>query len=270
MAITSFEESESRKFTDGRNGKRSFIIRGTADQDAATTELKSIADSSFFGLSRNKVTVEPIMTDENASGGVWRGTAEYLAVVRPLPEASGDSFFNFDTGGGTQHITQSNGTVASFVSTGAAPTGNGAINAVPGGSVEGVDIVVPIYNFSETHIFALETVTTAYKGILYDLTGKINDAAFKGTNAGECLFMGASGQSKGEDQYEIAFNFAALPNKTNFAVGDITGVNKRGWEYLWVVYGDAVDEDTLIKTPKSVHVERVYDEGDFSTLTIGV
>ena len=269
MAITSFEESESRKFTDGRTGRRTFIIRGTADQDAATTELKNIAASSFFGLARDQVTVEPIMTDENASGGVWRGTADYRLAVRPLPEASGDSFFNFDTGGGSQHITQSNGTVASFVAAGTAPTGNGAINSVPGGAVEGVDIVAPIYNFSETHIFALETVTDAYKGILYGLTGKINDAAFKGTNAGECLFLGASGQSKGEDQYEITFNFAASPNKTSFLVGDITVASKRGWEYMWAVYGDDTSEGTLIKKPKSVHVERVYDEGDFSTLTIG-
>ena len=49
----------------------------------------------------------------------------------------------------------------------------------------------------------------------------------------------------------------------------IVGVDKKGWEYLWVRYADAEDQNVLVKKPIAVYVERVYEEGDFSLLGIG-
>ena len=46
-------------------------------------------------------------------------------------------------------------------------------------------------------------------------------------------------------------------------------VNKKGWEYVWVRYADAEDQDVLVKQPIAVYVERVYEEGDFAALGIG-
>jgi len=51
------------------------------------------------------------------------------------------------------------------------------------------------------------------------------------------------------EDWEIAFKFAASPNATDLTVGDITGIEKKGWEYLWVRYADAEDEETLIQQP---------------------
>ena len=53
---------------------------------------------------------------------------------------------------------------------------------------------------------------------------------------------------------------------------DITGINKWGWEYLWVRYADAEDATAkaLVKRPVAVYVEKVYDVGDFGLLGIGV
>jgi len=62
-----------------------------------------------------------------------------------------ESTYTFDTGGGTQHITQSFKTKGSYPAPGfAAPDFRGAIG-VTHEDVEGVDITVPVYNFSETH-----------------------------------------------------------------------------------------------------------------------
>ena len=60
----------------------------------------------------------------------------------------------------------------------------------------------------------------------------------------------------------------ASPNMSNLTVGDITNINKKGWEYLWVRYGDAEDTaaKTLIKKPTAVYVEKVYEQGDFGAL----
>jgi hypothetical protein len=136
--------------------------------------------------------------------------------------------------------------------------------------VEGVDIVVPVYAFSETHTFTDAQVTDAYKGTLFRLTGKTNNAAFRGCAAGECLFLGAAGSKRGTGDWEITFKFAASPNLTNIVIGAITVVSKKGWEYLWVrsipkVIGSG-ETAVLTMMPRHAYVERVYDEGDFADL----
>jgi len=88
------------------------------------------------------------------------------------------------------------------------------------------------------------------------------------------LFLGASGSRRGlssSDDWEVTFRFAASPNRWDVTVGAITGIRKRGWEYLWVRYEDDEDEDTeqLIKRPVAVYVEQVYEYGDFRRLGIG-
>jgi len=273
MAITADEQVTSRKVNAGISANREWIIKGTSDQGQAMTKLQSVASGNFASLARDTTTVEPIYVDVGASGGVWRGTVGYKVFVRPTPAAPGDSFFNFDTGGGTQHITQSLGTVGSYASgASGAATGYGAINTTYDGgksNVEGVDIIAPEYRFSETHILPSSTVTLAYRGILFGLSSKVNDASFKGTDRGECLFLNASGQKRGADDWEITFNFSALPNRSNFSVGTIIVSQKLGWEYMWVKYEAKAETGSLVQKPKIVHVERVYEFGDFSTLAIG-
>ena len=63
----------------------------------------------------------------------------------------------------------------------------------------------------------------------------------------------------------------ASPNRTGITVGDITGIAKKGWEYLWVRYEDAEDSTakTLVKRPVAAYVEKVYESGDFAALGIG-
>jgi len=63
---------------------------------------------------------------------------------------------------------------------------------------------------------------------LFILTGRVNQAAFKGFAAGEVLFLGASGSKRGDGDWEITFNYAASPNVTNLPVGSITVASKKG------------------------------------------
>jgi len=115
------------------------------------------------------------------------------------------------------------------------------------------------------------TARAAYKGKLFGLTGKINDASFKGFAAGEVLFLGASGSRRSDDDWEIAFEFASSPNKTGLEIGGITGIAKKGWQYLWVRYSPRPDAlaKVLIQYARYVYVHDVYEEGDFSDLGIG-
>jgi hypothetical protein len=132
------------------------------------------------------------------------------------------------TGGGKTHMTQSLATVNSYALPGEDPPDFKGAIGVNNDSVEGTDITIPVYNFKETHYIPIALVTPAYKAALFYLTGKVNDAPFKGFARGEVLFLGASGSQQGTEDWEIAFKFAASPNATDLTVGDITGIEKKG------------------------------------------
>jgi hypothetical protein len=272
MAVIVEEKMESREVTTGDNASAilRYIIRGTADSDEVKAALYAASPIFFDGLVRLSREISPVFVDvANPDISIWDGTVRY-GVRRREPE-TGQSQFSFDTGGGTQHITQSLRTVYGYAPPGrTAPNFHGAIG-VTKDSVEGVDITVPVYNFSETHYLDNVYVTGAYKVNLFRLTGKVNNASFRGLAAGEVLFLGASGSKRGKDDWEITFRFCASPNRTNITIGNITGIAKKGWEYMWVRYEDVEDTEaqSLVKRPLAVYVEQVYEYGDFSCLGIG-
>lgn len=270
MPLTLTEKLDSRRWTTGDNAsvEMVYILAGTSDDVTAKNLISSSTPASYNGLVRQSIQIEPEWVDTTAGDGQWVATVRY--GIRP-PAEVGESSFAFDTSGGTQHVTQSIATVSRHAPPGkTAPDFGGAIG-VTHDNVEGVDITVPVYAFSETHYLADSFVTPAYRGTLFGLTGKVNNAAFKGCAAGECLFLGASGSKRGVDDWEITYRFAASPNRTGITIGDITGIAKKGWEYLWVRYADAEDAaaKTIVKKPVAVFIERVYEEADFAQLGIG-
>lgn len=274
MPITFEEHYESRKIVRSNTGSSAelkYIVRGTHDEVAVKNMLATITPATYDDLVRGEVSIDPVHIDSlNPEQCIIDVTVRY---VPPTSAESSEAqpTFSFDTSGGTQHITQAVSHVASYAAAGKTPADfHGAIG-VTKDSVEGVDITVPIYAFSETHYLANSLVTSAYKGQLFTLTGKTNNAAFKGCAAGECLFLGASGSQRGGDKWEINFRFAASPNKASFQVGGITVAAKKGWDYMWVRYEETEDAAAfaLVKRPVDVHVDKVYEEGNFALLGIG-
>lgn len=268
MAVEVAEKFESRRISTGTQPSANFHywVMGTNDEVEARAALADAAPTSYdpwgtglLALPRNRIEIEP------KGDKLWDGHVQYGATPQ-----TNESSFQFDTGGGTQHITQSKETVASEAKPPRnPPNAQRGIGATADG-VEGVDVVVPVYHFSETHVLPDSIVTSAYKADLFALTGRVNDAPFKGCAAGECLFMGAAGSKRGNGDWEIAFRFAASPNVASLSVcPDIPPVAKGGWEYLWVRYEPVKSEDVLIQNPVAVYVERVYDYGNFSLLGIG-
>jgi hypothetical protein len=117
-------------------------------------------------------------------------------------------------------------------------------------------------------------VTDAYIRGVSGVTGTTNSGVFRGFQAGEVLFVGCSGSQEWDDEkgrgpWSLSFRFVASKNVTGETIGDIGGVNKKGHEYVWVRYEDAVDSNVLLKKPKAVYVNKVYREEDFSALGIG-
>jgi len=275
MPTSLTEKYDSRKVTtdpdgDAQSAEFVYTLTGVADENSARILATNSTASTYGDLIRKSITLEPVHINTADLGAcIWEITVQY--GEREEPESGDPSVFSFDTGGGTQHITQSLGTIGSYAATGTAPDFKGAVG-VTHDNVEGVDITVPVYSFSETHYLTAAQVTAAYKGTLFNLTGKVNNASFRGLAAGECLFLGASGSQRGPgEDWEITFKFAGSPNRTGITVGPITGIAKKGWEYLWVRYADTEDaaSNTLVKQPVAAYVEKVYEDGSFSSLGIG-
>ncbi|MCZ2341697.1 MAG: hypothetical protein LC104_07860 [Bacteroidales bacterium] len=219
---------------------------------------------------------------EHKGGGIWDVSVRYGRLEGEASETpeTGDppaqaedtlgSSYSFETSGGTQHITQSLQTVGRYGKPGKNPPDLKGTIGFNNDSVEGCDITVPVFRFTITHAIPVALVTFGYAVTLFQLTGKVNNAPFKGFAAGEVLFLGASGQRRDSEKWEISFAFTASPNTAGLQVGDIAGIAKKGWEYLWVRYADVEDQKVLVKQPESVHVERVYDSANFALLGIGV
>ncbi len=272
------EKIDSRQWTTGNKSSVTmhYILDGTSDDLTAKALLLSSTSTSYDGLVRDDCTLEPIFVDTITDQGKWECTVRYVAPEYQPPQV-GKSTFNFDTGGGTQHITQSIQTINSYAESGTPPDFKGAIGVTSSGgggvdNVEGVDITIPVYNFSQTHYIDDNDVN---KSAYFSLTGKVNNSAWNGFNAGEVLFLGASGSKRdisgSNDDWEITFRFAASPNRSNIIIGNITGISKKGWEYMWVRYTDTDDAvaKAIVKIPVAVYIEKVYEEGDFSALGIG-
>ncbi len=267
MPVVIEEKFDSRLSVAGDNPsvELRYIVFGTSDDLEAKSELAATSPDTYDGLPRQTIQIEPLAND------LWEGAVRYGLTETNDPPQTGESSFAFDTGGGTQHITQSRATINSYAPSGeTAPDFQGAIGVTENG-VEGVDVAIPVYHFSETHYLDDAVVTPAYKGTLFGLTGTVNSGSFKGLAAGECLFLGASGSKRGFGDWEITFRFAGSPNVTGLSVGPISGINKKGWEYLWVRYAEVEDEgaQVLVKRPVAAYVERVYDSGNFAALGIG-
>jgi hypothetical protein len=258
IIIEKFDSREATVGIDSPSVDLQFMVLGT-ELDA---EVRALVQATLPLTYGNLVFQNYHIAHQG--GGVWEVTARYGKLE---PKEAGQSSYSFDTGGGNQKITQSLETVASYGDD--PPDFQGAIG-VSTDSVEGTDITIPVFNFTETHYIPIALVTGAYKTTLFYLTGRVNHAPFKGFARGEVLFLGASGSQRGTEDWEIAFKFAASPNATDLKVGGITGIEKKGWEYLWVRYADAEDEETLIKQPVAAYVERVYEYGNFALLGIGV
>ncbi len=288
MPITVEEKYDSRQSTTGANAQvtLTYIASGSDDDLAIKSAVENFAPETYDGLPMQSVQIEPISEE------FWDASVRYADSSSPSSSSGGtpdpgsnEYTYSFDTMGGTQHITQSLGTVGSYADSSipSAPDFHGAIgvsNTNGNAEVQGVDVTVPIYNFSETHYLTVEQVTPEYKGTLFQLTGKVNNAAFRGLAAGECLFLGASGTLHGTEftdgtsgggDWEITYRFAASPNKTGITIGSITGIAKKGWEYLWVRYADVEDMNAMamVKRPVAAYVEQVYESADFSLLDIG-
>lgn len=279
-APTVVELRESRKRTTGLRPSAELVYRvdGTFEDAEARSAVEGVAPITYDGMVLNYIELEPM---EDSGVGRWRATAHYtypggVKQPEPPPRAPGETTISIDTTGGTQRMTQSLENIARLPLL-SAPDLKGAVGLTPDGP-EGVEIYVPTFKYQETRSIPAAYVTEDYIRLIKLLTGKANSEPFRIFNAGECLFIGATmNYRSGTDLWEITYQFLGSDNRSDFTVGGISVLYKAGWDYLWVMYKDQVVYDTdgttpvdLVKQPKYVYIERVYDFVDLNQLDLDV
>lgn len=275
MPVTIQERQTGRRYS-GRQASREYIIRGAASEPEARSELLASIPGTVGGFDRinDDCDIEEIAEGIYIGTGVWGVSG--LQNQQPI-----DSFqISFDISGVQQRITQSRSTVNRYARPGkTAKDFKGAINVASDGTVEGTDIVIPCLSFQMTYTFAESAVNEAYIDTLTQVVGTVNSDSFKGLAAGTLLLTKVNGNKRSkvnettqavEWVWDITFGFSASRNETSLTVGDITGIEKKGWEYLWVYYEEVEDSTNKVvrKIPVSAYVEQVYTESNYSLLAI--
>lgn len=276
MAVEIWERWDSRDSDERKKGstrQQVWMAQGSDLEDDVLGALIAGTPLDYAGLTRSAITAARI-GDE-----LWESDITYIDPDHPSAQdqpETGESLYSFDLGGETQHIRQSLKTVGNYTKLAGAkgPDFKGAIGVSNEGGkqrVEGTDLFVPTLKFQETHWLPSALVTLGWVRTLKGIAGRVNDAAWRGFNAGELLFIGAAGSRRGRGDWEIQFSFGANENLIDIPVGDVTVSSKLGWDYLWVYYQTELDNGVklLVQQPLAAYVEELYRRANFVQIGIG-
>jgi hypothetical protein len=276
-------------------GSRSANIQRVGRKERSTVDVKYMAlgyaDDAAVHAAANRFFSENRMYNvngydllvnnyeiENLGCEAWQVVAHYESMGftdderdEPLKRAR-----QFDTSGSTRHMTQAYEETRFGTN---APDMKKAIE-VDGDSVKGVDVVQPALQWTETYDVPDAVISAEYIRQVAGLTGCVNNARFRTFAAGEVLFMGCNGSQQWDDEkgsgpWSLSFKFVASVNAgagqalPALTIGDITGIAKKGHEYLWVKYESDASGTSLLKKPKHVYVNQVYRPANFNLLGLG-
>jgi hypothetical protein len=267
MAISAWEQAESRTINDGENptAETRWLITGTSDDNAALVYLYGILPTVYTFPSGKQAVLNSVSLDETGTDS-WVARPKYSVYEVPKTD---DVDYEFDISVQMERITQSLQTQAYAPSGKQAPNFGGAIG-VDGDRIEGIDAPFPKFSFSVTKYWDAAAVTQAYQIQVAELAGRTNAAPFYGLPAGSVMFKGARGRQSG-DKFPISYQFEFAKPESGISIDEITVPSKKGWEYLDVYYETQVDEDAKkkVRRARAVYVHTITNESNFALLGIG-
>lgn len=273
MAIAVTEEYDSRPQSYGLNpsAELRYLVTGTNDEAAAIAAVNAVV-TPYGLLWPNQIDLEPM---DAYIGGfkMFRASVQYGPVPGGLGVGEGEELptFTCDYSGETAKILQGLAVVNTYPAPGEpAVNFKGAINVTSDG-VEGVEIEVPVFTFSLSISIPTSLFTTSYQASVARITKSVNSHNWRGFAPKEVRFDGMAVSGTYGERTSMTYRFSVSPNATDLTIGDITGITKAGWDYLWCYYWE--DEDTtakmMIKKPRQVNVNQVYPLGNFLALGLG-
>lgn len=231
------------------------------DFEQLVLSVQNFAPTSFFGLAPTDITYDESDEDGHTEFEVTYGSGE-------PPESL--LRFSFDTTGGTVRARTSRDTDSYPIASRTAPDYKHSVE-VSGGTPQGVDIVIPAMKLTATYKWPKGVIRLNDAISLARLTGRTNASQWYGFDAGELLFLGATGSIDLVTPTEIQYQFAASENAT-LSIGTwIQNISKKGHQHLWVAFEDVEDTSAskTVQRPLAAYVETMYLEAEFSQFGIG-
>jgi hypothetical protein len=302
------EAFQSGNLTKGRNpsGELRYIIFGV-DMTSGFTEqslidaVNAVAPATFANLKRDDTSVEQLNNE------VWTASVRYspIRVGERVVAQNAPYALSFSTQGESVNVQQAIEQTAYSLTDTVSPAQVGlSVNVDMDGSPQGVDIVAPRFEFSETHVVAASLVegnatipanatvadvvyssatTIAWTKLVSQATGTVNTATFRGFGAGEVLFLGLSGARQPDGGYEVTYSFVVSRNETvKLPKFDLAGdtiptsgggvetvsISKGGHDYLWFHHMERFAGDDKMPRrftqARAAFLARVYPKSTFS------
>lgn len=270
-----FPRADLHKLT----GEAEYMILGAATYeeacDFAGANVPGALSISALGFSipRASLVVEPITPDFEECKAI----AQYGNDVRPLStvqtEAQSVARVSFSINTQTRKRYFSEAVVSRYGR--ALDAGN--LIGVSNEGLDGVDVFEPTGELNLPVFMPATTVSHDYIAKLQRNAGKVtNLTAYAGFARGELLFLGASGDQQKNGDWEVTFRMGISPNESGIIVqapapyASLTGIKKKGWEYLDVLFHEveatAAEFPLVLKVPVSARVHQVFKEAEFRTL----
>lgn len=178
---------------------------------------------------------------------------------------------SFSAGGGTRHIVEAykQELVAGVHSSPRPGLLIGYNGKADSPDFTGVDVPSPNLRETYTKVMSVSKLDTAFRRKVGSMIGRVNNAKFKGWEAGEVMFesVSFSTPSNGAKKVVVSYEFSIRPNEYDIEyIGQ--KISKKGFEYVWAVPQVFTKNGELQAGPKSVYKAQVCKYADFSKLGI--
>lgn len=245
-------------------------IVGEEDRDVAKADYLTFLNAAEDGLPLQDYDIQP----NAGSATTWIGNVTYSSSGKKTENQilnGGGIIERFVVNSRTVRILASEST-NKFPNVAATPDFKRLINVNNDGTVQGVDIEFAELGVTVTKQYTAATVTSAFKAKLQEAMNRVNSVIFRDYAIGTMRLRSVSDQDAGSDNINITYEFLSLENRTGFTIGDITNIDKKGHEYLWVRYKQDRDATAKVikKIPQFVYVEKVYLDFDFNDALFGI
>lgn len=142
-----------------------------------------------------------------------------------------------------------------------------------GQKTEGVDVSRTSEQLIVTKVW--DFVDVLGREVIHGLTNTVNSSYWFDYYPGEVLFTGAQIRRIANGFTRVQYTFSVQRVQPNFFVqlytGEYVEVSARPWDYVWYKYVDGTipgdgGSEHLTRGIKSIHMNQVYDYGDFHIL----
>lgn len=229
MSMTFKELHDTRNVE--KDGHGNFIrteIHYVLKSDTATNEESAVEHiRSNVPYYVNGIPLSSIVVDERANDKFFKITAQYArdTTVLVTGSTSDSSTLSFDCSSGSQHIVRAYSQRRAYGPKDAKNLIGWNGKAGEDIEVNGVDVTTPEIRVTFTKVMQLSSLRgNSFMRKIVALTGKVNNATWKGWNKGEAKFLGCSNNIpvKGREDVNVTFNFEIRLNERVFVNTDGT------------------------------------------------